>query len=423
MLTSLCAPRSSLYHRSPELCSLIGGTRQASEWHMPLGTSLHDVHAYSSCMALANVAGDNDHRLLVASQNKRLKIFRGTSLVGDKIILDVPSALCTYYMFDEESELPAVAIASGACIFIYRKLQPYFKFTLPPLDIHPKEQQIWETLVAWMQSDEGQHLALYLEQAVAELTELRDTQGVMLTPRSGDLIALNREARMEFCMLSAEQPLRHTTTITCMSVLHKTSEEEQSIGCLVLGLEIKQLMILSPDAYTIIVKVRLPSVPAFMCCVGTYAVEYRVFIACRHSIVCTVKNGELLEQRIELEHPPCCMITIGKTLLVGGSKTIQAYSYEGKRKWGLDLTASVSEMAAVPSGGAHSSTDCFIAALANGNVNMYNQRQLITAFSVGDKIITGIKFGSYGREEGSLAIAYKSGGVNVRIMRRHLEGV
>ena len=38
----------------------------------------------------------------------------------------------------------AIAVASGPYIYVYKNLRPYFKFTLPPLDLHPVEQELWE---------------------------------------------------------------------------------------------------------------------------------------------------------------------------------------------------------------------------------------------------------------------------------------
>ena len=102
-------------------------------------------------------------------------------LESEHVILDTPSALCTYYMEASPGELPAVAVASGSCIFIYRNLRPYFKFSLPALDIHPQELEVWEAL-----TQEGAEPA----RAVAELCELRDSMGVLLTPRSQDLLAM-----------------------------------------------------------------------------------------------------------------------------------------------------------------------------------------------------------------------------------------
>ena len=65
-------------------------------------------------------------------------------------------------------------------------------------------------------------------------------QGVMLTPRSADMLTLStRDAQLEFSTIAADHPLRHSTTITCMSVLSKTIDEEASVGCLVLGLEVR----------------------------------------------------------------------------------------------------------------------------------------------------------------------------------------
>ena len=43
---------------------------------------------------------------------------------------------------------PAVAVASGPYVFIYRNLRPYFKFTLPPVDIDKQERDIWADLEA-----------------------------------------------------------------------------------------------------------------------------------------------------------------------------------------------------------------------------------------------------------------------------------
>ena len=41
---------------------------------------------------------------------------------------------------------PAVAVASGPYVFIYRNLRPYFKFTLPPLEIDGRETEAWADL-------------------------------------------------------------------------------------------------------------------------------------------------------------------------------------------------------------------------------------------------------------------------------------
>merc|ERR1719311_843754 len=101
-------------------------------------------------------------------------------------------------------------------------------------------------------------------------------------------------------------------------------------------------MILSPDAHTIICKVNLPSVPAFIAAGGAFDVEYRIFIGFREGTVCIVKNGELLSQTIELETPPCGLIRL-KSLVIVATMTniLHAYSHKGKKKWSIYLPHSV----------------------------------------------------------------------------------
>ena len=273
-------------------------------------------------MSLANVIGDGDYRLLVANSDKKLMIYRGMTTESQHVILDHPSAMCTYYMDTNTNELPAVAVATNSSIFIYRGLRPFFKFTLPALDLHPKEVEVWATLGQSQELDPA-----VISSAIEMLAELRDEMGVMISPRSQDLLSIESlEARAEYIQLAVKFELKHVTAITCMAVLHKSMEEETAVGCLVLGLEVAQLMILSPDAHTIISKIKLPSPPVFIACGGTFDVEYRIFVGCREGTVCIIKNGELLSQTIELETPPAGLVrlksvvvcaTMTKVLLVG----------------------------------------------------------------------------------------------------------
>lgn len=74
----------------------------------------------------------------------RLKVYRGTGLASESTLLDLPAAVTTFLMDQNEPRTPAVAVASGPFIYVYKNLRPYFKFTLPPLDANPLEQDVWE---------------------------------------------------------------------------------------------------------------------------------------------------------------------------------------------------------------------------------------------------------------------------------------
>ena len=55
--------------------------------------------------------------------------------------------LCiVYYNVSDISVLcfiTAIAVASGPHIYVYKNMRPYFKFTLPALDINPIEEDLW----------------------------------------------------------------------------------------------------------------------------------------------------------------------------------------------------------------------------------------------------------------------------------------
>ena len=55
----------------------------------------------------------------------------GTSLLTESSIIDLPTAVATFHMDLNEPRTPAVAVASGPYVYIYKNLRPYFKFSLP----------------------------------------------------------------------------------------------------------------------------------------------------------------------------------------------------------------------------------------------------------------------------------------------------
>eukprot|EP00951_Prasinocladus_malaysianus_P005795 scaffold40843_cov21-Prasinocladus_malaysianus.AAC.1 len=47
----------------------------------------------------------------------------------------------------QEAELPALAVASGCNVFIFRNLRPYYKFVIPAEEAHPEEKKIWSVIL------------------------------------------------------------------------------------------------------------------------------------------------------------------------------------------------------------------------------------------------------------------------------------
>lgn len=103
------------------------------------------LYTFSSCVDLADLSGDGENRLLVGdlgsgSSGMKLKVYRGTVLMSESTLLDLPAGLVAFFMDLHEPRIPAVAVASGPCIYVYKNLRPYFKFTLPGLEVNTLEQ-------------------------------------------------------------------------------------------------------------------------------------------------------------------------------------------------------------------------------------------------------------------------------------------
>ena len=97
-------------------------------------------------MRLADLHGDGDSKLLVAGADRKLKIYKGTVLLSENVLLDAPVAICSFYPEAKKPALPSVAVAAGPYVFIYRNMRPYYKFTLPFLPVDSRESSAWTAL-------------------------------------------------------------------------------------------------------------------------------------------------------------------------------------------------------------------------------------------------------------------------------------
>ena len=109
-------------------------------WIVAWNDAVCQVRATSACMRLADLRGDGEYNLLVADMNKTLKVYKGTQISWEAQLLDIPVAICQFYSEAITPAIPCIAIASENFIFIYKNAKPYFKFTLPYIDLNEEEK-------------------------------------------------------------------------------------------------------------------------------------------------------------------------------------------------------------------------------------------------------------------------------------------
>ncbi|XP_021370593.1 Bardet-Biedl syndrome 1 protein-like [Mizuhopecten yessoensis] len=388
-----------------------GSEKWLDAYHDPVAS----LYTLTQCVALSDIQADGDWKLVIAdlgtgAYNMKLKVYKGTNLMSENAIIDLPTGVVTFYMDVLEPRMPAIAVASGPYIYIYKNLRPYFKFTLPTLDVNSVELDLWT------QVKEDKINVFVLR----EMLEGMRAEGTVLTVRSLRFLQMTDIGDMEaFANLYKHMPLRRQTVISCLSTMKKSMADEDAICCLVLGTENKAVYVLDPEAFTVLTTIELPSVPVFLSVTGLYDVEYRIVVACRNGCIYTLKRGttDVSKNCIELNSQPVGLERINKTIYLGTmDEMIHCYTSKGKKLWTVKMPAAITTMETMDY--KSRGFKAVIVALNNCKVHIYKEKYLVNVIST-DDVVTGLKFGRFGREEGTLVMTTRGGGLVLKILRRN----
>jgi len=415
--------------------------------------ALAGVSAFSQHMALVDMQGNGDCSLVVASLDRKLKVFRSLALVESADLPDVPTSLCGWV--SDDSGVPTLAVACGRCVYMYRSMRPFYKFTPPPAKIEAEESALWAQLKK-RSDDDAPSAEEEAAATLAALIELR-SGGAPLSSRSIDFLALeDGAARQAFIDQNRAKKLVQRAVVTCLAVLPKTPGS--ALGCIVVGTESRQLHILHPSGTSILKTLVLEGVPATISVSGEYDVDYRIAVGCRQCRVFFVRNGKVVGIVLEIETPPVAvrMSSDGKEVYVaemGGM--LHLFSTKGDKQWSIfaqtedvSVSVSVSESEsesesesnrkractitaiAVFDSPPHNVKGLVLVALAGGDVRMYRGQRLVgTIATTGERAkggaVSGLIHGRYGRQGGVLIMAHRCGALSVKMLRRtaNLDGV
>ena len=202
-----------------------------------------------------------------------------------------------------------------------------------------------------------------------------------------------------------------------MDTLKRSTDDEYAVSMIVVGTEHKQIYILDHTGSQIAHKLEIPAVPAYISIGGFYTIEYRILVACRDGKIYTIKNGELQGTIIELETQASGLARIDKHIYVGSmDKKVHCFSLKGRKLFTIFLPEHVTNIE--PMVMLYSRKfKALIIGLESGEVRIYKDKNIVNTIKTDEKIM-GIKFGTFGREEGALVLNFKSGGINVRMLQR-----
>ncbi|KAM9763930.1 BBSome complex member BBS1 isoform 1-T1 [Dama dama] len=393
-----------------------GGKGKSSEanskWLNAVSDPMTNIHTFPACMALADLHGDGEYELVVGDlgpdgRQPRLKVLKGTVL-RESPLPALPAAAVTFLMESHEPQTPAVAIASGPCVYMYKNLKPYFKFSLPPLPVNPLEQDLWN------QAKEDRIDPLTLKEM---LEGIREKAEVPLSVQSLRFLQLELSEMEAFVNQHKSKSIKRQTVITTMTTLKKNLADEDAVSCLVLGTESKELLVLDPKAFTILAKMSLPSVPVFLEVSGQFEVEFRLATACRNgSVYMLRRDSKRPKYCIELSAQPVGLVLIHKVLVVGSNQdSLHGFTHKGKKLWTVQMPAAILAMNLLEQ---HSrGLQAVMVGLANREVRIYQDKALLNVIRT-PEAVTSLCFGRFGREDNTLIMTTQGGGLIMKILKR-----
>ncbi|XP_053416016.1 Bardet-Biedl syndrome 1 protein isoform X2 [Nycticebus coucang] len=311
-------------------------------------------------------------------------------------------------MEQHEPQAPALALASGPCVYVYKNLRPYFKFSLPLLPPNPLEQDLWH------QAKEDRIDPLTLKEM---LEGIREKEEVPLSVQSLRFLQLELSEMEAFVNQHKSKSIKRQTVITAMTTMKKNLADEDAMSCLVLGTEDKELLVLDPEAFTILAKMSLPSVPVFLEVSGQFDVEFRLAAACRNgNIYILRRDSKHPKYCIELSAQPVGLVRIHKVLVVGSTQdSLHGFTYKGKKLWTVQMPAAILTMNLLEQ--RSRGLQAVMAGLANGEVRIYRDKALLNVIRTPDPV-TSLCFGRYGREDNTLIMTTRGGGLIIKILKR-----
>ncbi|XP_061462366.1 Bardet-Biedl syndrome 1 protein isoform X3 [Rhineura floridana] len=322
-------------------------------------------------------------------------------------------SVAAFLMERHELCVPAVGVAAGPYIYVYKNMRPYFRYALPPLELNSTEKDVWE------QAKEDKVDLLSMKETLEMIRGNADRENAEppLSVQSLRFLGLDPPEMESFVNQYKMQPLKRQSLITCMATLKKSVADEGSISCLVLGTENTDIIILDPEPFNTLVQTKVPSVPAFMDVTGQFDVEYRLIVACRNGCIYILRrNSKRHKYCIELSSQAVGLVWVQKNIVVACSdETLQSYTQKGKKLWVVPLPAPPITVSLMDE--KFQSFQAVLVALANMEVHMFQDKNLMNVIQTQD-IVTSICFGRYGREDNTLVMTTKGGGLIIKILKR-----
>lgn len=372
-------------------------------------------YTFSSGITFGDFCTDGEMRLAIADlgngqTNVKLNIYHGTQLFQQIALINVPAGVVSFYQDGVGTTVPALAVAAGQFLFVYKNLKPFYKFQLPFTEVNQTEVEIWNQVKE--EKIEIDSLTEMLQSLQAQIGECE------MTSRSQRFLGMNSlEEKESFIQLHKMDPLKRSTTITCLTTLKKNVAEENAATCLIIGTEDRDVLVIEPDAFTVLASIKLPSIPVFIESTGLFDVEFRITASCRDATIYSLKRGfKSARACVHLSSQPVGIVRVNNYIVVGCmDQSLSCYTTKGNICWTLKQPAIITSLTSIYV--EMLGLKLVAVALDNCTITIYQEKYKVD-FIPTDEPIVAMKFGKYGREGSTLVTVSQSGSLCIRILKR-----
>jgi len=312
--------------------------------------------------------------------------------------------------------LPNLAVAVGPNIFIYRRMRPYYKFTVPVPSTSQEEASAWEAM------ETGQ---VPLAEGVQTLASLAATTQV--TPKTAELIAIEEaSAQQEYVEKMSGVPLRFaSSSVAAMTDIQGAAPDPASESHLVVATEDGRLLVLDASGAEVMIARSVGAAPAAIGATGTLASQPVLVYLTRGARAYVFSGPELGSQSAlhPLPGPPVALVVLRDCYVVACmDESVTCYDFAGVKRYSLYTSSPILSMAAVPvlagAGLARHLADAgVVVSCADSTVRVYRKADLVSSVQLTSPA-QALAFGRYGREDNTLVSVAANGSLNIKFVPR-----
>ncbi|XP_076652721.1 BBSome complex member BBS1-like [Halictus rubicundus] len=374
------------------------------------------LYTLPNSLDMLDVTGDGDARLICAdlgtlsANSTKIRVYKGGDQVTEHNMVDRPCGVIGLYTENGEPRSSVLAVGGGSSVYIFKNMRPYYKYCLPHIDVHPKEREIWHKAGL---EDELNVLTLADE---LELL-LKELGAGFISPRTLKFLSMDPNLRASFAEQYKMVPLIKSNALSAISVIRKDSWSNPASGCIVLGTEFGEVLVLDPRTFTAMDKHVLEWAPVAFACTGLWTGDGKILMIGRDGKIGAIRRGSPVKLWANLSAPAVAISILNNdnvavTLMDG---TLVGLSKKGIKLWHVDIPGAILDSTSLPV--PQIGLSLLAVSTAGYGIRVYNGKHHVDTLKIMEPV-SALKYGRMGQEERTMAMVTVGGGLCVKILKR-----